>query len=87
MIPGQPPIIITMALSLAALKMARKHVLVKRLYGAEAMGAVDMVLTDKTGTITENRMKLRSIILPDGKEVGPAGRPGYVEREDRSGYS
>lgn len=79
MIPGQPPIIITMALSLAALELARKSVLVKRLYGAEAMGTVDMVLTDKTGTITENRMRLRSIILPDGREVAPADIPGKLK--------
>ena len=66
MVPGQPPIIIAMALALASLELARKSVIVRRLHGAETLGAVSVVLSDKTGTITENRMVLESVLLPDG---------------------
>lgn len=71
MIPGQPPIIITMALALAAFELTKKNVIVKRLHGAELMGQITAVLSDKTGTITENTMKVEKIILEDGEEKLP----------------
>ena len=68
MIPGQPPIIITMALALASFELAKKNVVVKRLRGAEALGSVTSILTDKTGTITENKMRVEKFILPNPVE-------------------
>jgi P-type Ca2+ transporter type 2C len=67
MVPGQPPIIITMALALAALELARKDVIVSRLSGAETLGSVTTIVSDKTGTLTENAMSLAAVILPDGE--------------------
>lgn len=69
MVPGQPPIIIAMALALAALELARKQVIVRRLQGAETLGSVNVVLSDKTGTMTENQMQLSGVLLPDGNLV------------------
>jgi Ca2+-transporting ATPase len=75
MIPGQPPVIITMALALASFELARKNVIVKRLRGAEALGSVTSILTDKTGTITENKMQVEKFVLPDGTELAPQKIP------------
>jgi Ca2+-transporting ATPase len=75
MIPGQPPVIITMALALASFELAKKNVIVKRLRGAEALGSVTSILTDKTGTITENRMRVEKFILPNGVESAPQKIP------------
>ncbi|MFN2130214.1 MAG: cation-translocating P-type ATPase [Anaerolineae bacterium] len=69
MVPGQPPIIIAMALALAALELARKKVIVRRLQGAETLGAVTVLLSDKTGTMTENRMVLSSVLMPGGEQA------------------
>ncbi len=69
MVPGQPPIIIAMALALAALELARKGVIVRRLHGAETLGSVNVILSDKTGTMTENQMTLTSILTPDGEKI------------------
>jgi Ca2+-transporting ATPase len=69
MVPGQPPIIITMALALASFELARRNVVVKRLSGAEGLGSVTSILTDKTGTLTENRMIVDKIVTPRGEEV------------------
>jgi P-type Ca2+ transporter type 2C len=69
MIPGQPPIIITMALALASFGLARKKVIAKRLQGIENLGLVTTILTDKTGTITENKMYVEKFILPEGSTV------------------
>jgi len=71
MVPGQPPVIITMALALASFELARKNVVVKRLGGAETLGSVTSIVTDKTGTLTENRMRVEKFFLPDGETVAP----------------
>jgi Ca2+-transporting ATPase len=71
MVPGQPPIIITMALALASFELATRNIVVKRLRGAETLGSVTAVLTDKTGTITENRMRVEKFVLADGHEIEP----------------
>jgi Ca2+-transporting ATPase len=71
MIPGQPPIIITMSLALASFALANKKLAVKRLRGVEVLGQVTAIITDKTGTITENKMKVDDFVLPDGRIVKP----------------
>ena len=71
MVPGQPPIIITMALALASFELAAKNIVVKRLRGAETLGSVTAILTDKTGTITENKMRVEKFVFPDGLEIDP----------------
>lgn len=69
MIPGQPPIIITMALALASFALAKKQVIVKRLRGVEILGQVTSVVSDKTGTITESKMVLESFFTSQGEQV------------------
>jgi Ca2+-transporting ATPase len=66
MIPGQPPIIITMALALAAFVLAQKHIIVKRLRGVEIIGQVSSIISDKTGTITESVMVLETFYTANG---------------------
>ncbi|RNJ48190.1 HAD-IC family P-type ATPase [Methylocystis hirsuta] len=72
MIPGQPPIIITMALALASFRLANIKLVVKRLRGVEVLAQITAVVTDKTGTITENRMRVETFILLNGEERTPA---------------
>ncbi|MEN6570810.1 MAG: cation-transporting P-type ATPase [Anaerolineaceae bacterium] len=57
-IPEELPIIITMVLSLGAFRLSKKHAIAKRLSGVESLGAVTVIATDKTGTLTENRMEI-----------------------------
>jgi Ca2+-transporting ATPase len=67
-IPEELPIIITMVLGVGAYSLSRKNALVKRLRAAETLGSVTMIATDKTGTITENRMRIEHLYF-DGKTV------------------
>lgn len=69
MVPGQPPVIITMALALSSFELAAKNIIVKRLRGSETLGSVTAIVTDKTGTITENKMRLDKFVIPEGREV------------------
>ena len=60
-IPEELPIVITMVLGVGALALSRSHVLIRRLRAAETLGGVTVVVTDKTGTLTENKMTLARI--------------------------
>ncbi|HEY3418942.1 MAG TPA: cation-transporting P-type ATPase [Methanomassiliicoccales archaeon] len=67
-IPEELPIVITMVLAVGALALSRKHAMVKKLRAAETLGSVTVIATDKTGTITQNKMRLESFYL-DGKVI------------------
>lgn len=60
-IPEALPVIITVALSRGSLHLARKKVVVKRLSAIEDLGSIDILCTDKTGTLTENEMVVTDI--------------------------
>lgn len=64
-IPEELPIIVTMALGLGAYQLSKKGFLVKQLRAAETMGDTTVILTDKTGTLTESRMQV-SAVWPTG---------------------
>ena len=66
MVPEALPIVITIALSSGALLLAKKNVIVKRLVSVEDLGNVDTVCTDKTGTITENKLTLEKYMDVNG---------------------
>ncbi len=60
-IPEELPIIITMVLGLGAYTLSRRHLRIKKLKAAEALGNTTVIVTDKTGTITENRMGIVAV--------------------------
>ncbi|HZY36782.1 MAG TPA: cation-transporting P-type ATPase [Mucilaginibacter sp.] len=66
-VPEVLPVITTVTLSGGALKLAKKNVVVKRLSAMEDLGNVNLLCTDKTGTLTENKMAVHSIVASDDK--------------------
>jgi P-type Ca2+ transporter type 2C len=73
-IPEEPPVLVAVVLGLGAYRLLRRGVLVRRLNAEEVLGAVDLVVTDKTGTLTENRLAVASIADPRGPVTDPARR-------------
>lgn len=71
-IPEELPIIITMVLGVGAFALSRKNVLIRRLRAAETLGSVTVIVTDKTGTITENKMALAKIATDNGYHTFPS---------------
>lgn len=88
-IPEGLPVAISVALAIAARRMAGANVIVRKMPAIESLGSCTMIATDKTGTLTLNELTVTDICLPDGTSlvceagrdldacaiVGPGGRP------------
>ncbi|MFC3361777.1 cation-translocating P-type ATPase [Pedobacter fastidiosus] len=76
--PEGLPIVATVALAHGMLLMARKNAIVKKLSAVETLGGVNVILTDKTGTLTENKIFVEVLSFP-GEELNVAIKKGILE--------
>ncbi len=67
-IPEGLPAVVTIALAIGVQRMVRRHALIRRLSSVETLGSTSVICTDKTGTLTENRMVARRAYV-NGREV------------------
>ena len=69
-VPEGLPTIVAVSLSINIIKMARQNALVKKLIACETVGAINVICSDKTGTLTENRMTVTDI-YENGRLIAP----------------
>ncbi|MDF2540216.1 MAG: ATPase, P-type (transporting), superfamily, subfamily [Herbinix sp.] len=68
MIPGEFPVILSVFLSMGAMRLAKKKALIRHLPAVETLGAISVLCMDKTGTITQNKMQVTDYYIADRQE-------------------
>ncbi|MEE4310254.1 MAG: cation-transporting P-type ATPase [candidate division KSB1 bacterium] len=80
-IPEGLPIVATIALARGLSRMAKRNALINKLGSVETLGATNIIFTDKTGTLTENKMHVTEIVLKDAK-VRVSGEKFSMDNEN-----
>ncbi|MHC1759810.1 MAG: magnesium-translocating P-type ATPase [Negativicutes bacterium] len=85
--PQLLPAVISVNLARGARQMAQSKVIVKRLAAIENFGSMDLLCSDKTGTLTEGEVRIRNFLDPAGKESDKVRRYAFLNAYFESGFS
>lgn len=86
MTPELLPAITTLAMSAGAKRMLEKKVIIRELPSIHNLGEINLLCTDKTGTITEGTIRVKNILNPEGKEDNFIQELAYWNAQLQTGY-
>ena len=75
MLPAEVPVVLTVFMAMGAWRISRARVLTRRAAAIETLGSATVLCTDKTGTLTENRMTIAELRVRTRKFSDPASSP------------
>ena len=82
MLPEEFPVVLTVFMAMGAWRISRARVLTRRAAAIETLGSATVLCTDKTGTLTENRMSIAEMRLKSGKIIRTSEAAGAKIPED-----
>ena len=87
LVPELLPVIVSINLARGARRMARSNVIVKKLAAIENFGSMDVLCADKTGTLTEGKVRLQSALDAEGRESEKVMLHGCLNATFESGFA
>lgn len=82
LLPEEFPVVLTVFMAMGAWRISRERVLTRRAAAIETLGSATVLCTDKTGTLTENRMSVAELRLEDGSVFDPRETTDKAMPED-----
>ncbi|MEN3287936.1 MAG: P-type Ca2+ transporter type [Bradyrhizobium sp.] len=80
MLPEEFPVVLTVFMAMGAWRISKARVLTRHAAAIETLGSATVLCTDKTGTLTQNRMSVAELRLPDGARAScPSAKPGDLD--------
>ena len=70
-IPEGLPAVVTIIMAMGVQRMSRRNVVIRKMKAVETLGGCTCICTDKTGTLTRNKMQVRAVWLPSGGDSSP----------------
>lgn len=87
-IPEGLPIVATVALAQGMLRLSKRQVIIKKLEAIQTLGATNIICTDKTGTLTEDKMKVQTLLFGDTElhDISKKNKEGFDSLKSKESF-